>query len=81
VRTVEAMWAANIDDWGWVAHSIREAGDQVLALVEMTGRVRDSGVPVSRRLGIVASDIHGGVVGAIHADSTWDQALRAVGLE
>ena len=81
LRTVEAMWTANIDDWAWRVHDIREAGDRVVALSEMTGRTKRSGVPVSRRVGLVVSDIHDGLLGAVRVYSSWREALEAVGLE
>jgi hypothetical protein len=28
LRAVEAMWTANIDDWTWAVHDIREVGDE-----------------------------------------------------
>jgi ketosteroid isomerase-like protein len=81
LRAVEAMWAANIDDWAWALHDIREAGDRVVALSEMTGQIKGSGAPVSRRVGLVVSDIHDGLMGAVRVYSSWREALKAVGLE
>jgi len=79
MRTVEAEWAANFDDWRWAVHDIRDAGEQVVALVEMTGQVKGSGIPLSRPLGLVVSDIHDGTLGAIRAYPTWEEALKAAG--
>jgi ketosteroid isomerase-like protein len=81
LRTVEAMWAANIDDWAWALHCIREAGDRVVALSEMTGQIKGSGAPVSRRVGLVVSDIHDGLLGTVRVYSSWREALKAVELE
>jgi ketosteroid isomerase-like protein len=81
LRTVEAMWAASIDDWAWALDDIREAGDRVVALSEMTGHIKGSGAPVSRRVGLVVSDIHDGLLGAVRVYSSWREALKAVGLE
>jgi hypothetical protein len=53
LHTLEAMWAANIDDWAWVVHDSRGAGDRVVALAERTGRIKGSGVAISRRVGLV----------------------------
>jgi ketosteroid isomerase-like protein len=81
LRTVESMWAANIDDFAWSVHDIRDAGDRVVALSEMTGRIKSSGSPVSRRVGVVVSNIRDGLFGAIRVYSGWEQALKAAGLE
>jgi ketosteroid isomerase-like protein len=81
LRTVEAMWSANIDDFAWAVHDILDAGDRVVALTEMTGRIKGSGAPVSRRVGIVVSDIHDGLLGAVRVYSSWREALKAVRLE
>ena len=81
LRTADALWAANFDDFGWAVHNIRDAGDRVVALSEMTGRIKGSGVPISARAGLVVSDIHDGMLGAIRVYSSWAEALKAVGLE
>ncbi|HEY4428051.1 MAG TPA: nuclear transport factor 2 family protein [Solirubrobacteraceae bacterium] len=81
VRTLNGLFAENFDDWGWVVHEIRDAGDQVVALVEMTGRIKGSGVPVSTRQGIVASDFRAGTVADLRFFDSWEEALEAVGLE
>ena len=80
MRAVEREWAANFEDWRWAVTDIRDAGDRVVALVEMTGRIRGSGVPLSRPLGLVASDIHDGCLGTIRAYPSWEEALEAGGL-
>jgi len=81
MRAVEAEWAANFDDWRWEVHDIRDAGEQVVALVEMTGQVKGSDIPLSRPLGLVVSDIHDGTMGAIHAYPTWAEAVKAAGAQ
>jgi len=81
MRSVHAEWAANFDDWGWAVHDIRDAGERVVALVEMTGRVKRSGIELRRPLGLVVSNIHDGTMGAIRAYPGWEEALKAAGLD
>lgn len=81
MRAVQGEWAANFDNWGWAPQAIRDAGERVVVLAEMTGQVKGSGVPISRQLGLVVSDIHDGTMGTIRAYSSWAEALEAVGLE
>jgi ketosteroid isomerase-like protein len=81
VRTLDGLFAQNFDDWGWVVREIRDAGDQVVALVEMTGRIKGSGVPISMRQGMVASDFRGGTVADVRFFDSWHEALKAAGLD
>lgn len=77
----DALWAAEFDDFGWAVHDIRDAGERVVALSEMTGRIKGSGVRISAHAGLVVSDIHDRMLGAIRVYSSRDEALKAVGLE
>jgi ketosteroid isomerase-like protein len=81
VRRLDGLFAENFDDWGWVVHEIRDAGDQVVALVEMTGRIKDSDAPVHMVQGIVASDFRAGTVADLRFFNSWQEALEAAGLE
>jgi ketosteroid isomerase-like protein len=81
MRAVQGEWVANFDDWGWSAHEIRDAGEKVVVLAEMKGQVKGAGVPISRQVGLVVSDIHDGTMGTIHAYASWEEALEAAGLE
>jgi ketosteroid isomerase-like protein len=81
VRKLNNLWAENFEDYALEPHEIRDLGDRVLALYEMTGRIRDSDQTVHRPLGIVVSDFREGMVGAIRSFPSWHEALQAVGLE
>jgi hypothetical protein len=41
MRKSEAIWVDNFDDVAWEVHEMRDLGDRVLVLAEMTGRVKD----------------------------------------
>ena len=81
MRAVEAEWTVNFDDWRWSVHDIRDAGERVVALVEMTGCVKGSGIEMHRPLGLVASNIQDGTMGTIRAYPSWEEALKAAGLD
>ena len=58
----------------------RDLGEQVLALGCIRGRGNSSGVPVDAPMGIVW-DFRGPEVFRARSFLTWDEALKAVGLE
>jgi ketosteroid isomerase-like protein len=80
MRKLEASFADNFDAWGWEVHEIRDLGDRVVALVEMTGRIKGSGVAIRAPQGIVLSDFRGDQVGEVRFFGTWQEALKAVRL-
>jgi ketosteroid isomerase-like protein len=53
MRTLEAAFSENFDDFRYEIHDIRDAQERVVALIDMTGRIRHSGAEVSQRLGFV----------------------------
>jgi ketosteroid isomerase-like protein len=80
-RKLTAAFTENFDDWAWEVHEIRDAGDRVVVLTEMTGQIRDSGVPIRQQIGIVSSDFRDGTAHETRFFRTWQEALKAVGLE
>jgi len=79
-RKLVAAFTDNFDDWGWEVHEIRDAGTRVVSLTEMTGRIKETGVPISQAIGIVSSDFRDGLAGEVRFFLTWQQALKVVGL-
>ena len=59
---------------------IRDLGDKVVALGEISGIIRGSDVPVRQPMGIIAWDFRGGKIGGSRFFPSWEQALEAVGL-
>jgi ketosteroid isomerase-like protein len=70
----------SFDDWAFDAHELRDAGPSVVALAEVTGRIKGSDAPVSLPIGTVFSEFHNGTCGEVSFFITWQQALEAVGL-
>ena len=80
MRRLDAEFSDNFDDWGYEVEDVRDAGDRVVALSQMTGRIKDSGASVGQPIGLVVSDFRAGTFGEVRAFATWDEALEAVGL-
>jgi hypothetical protein len=59
--------------WGW--------SDQVVALADMIGRIKNSGTEVSQRLAFVLSGFRDRTFSEVCAFQSWPEALEAVGLE
>jgi ketosteroid isomerase-like protein len=80
LRRLYHAWTGNFDDWRWEVQEIQDVGSRVLSLVEMKGRMKDSGLPISEAWGVVASDFRDGTVGEVRLFRSQRQALEAVGL-
>jgi ketosteroid isomerase-like protein len=80
VRTLDAEFVENFDDWGWEVHDLRDAGDRIVALVEMKGTIKHSDVPIRFAQGIVAADFRGDTVGELRFFNSWREALGAAGV-
>ncbi|HEV3230256.1 MAG TPA: nuclear transport factor 2 family protein, partial [Solirubrobacteraceae bacterium] len=80
-RRLDAIFAASFEDYSLVVHEIRGVGEQVLALYEATGRIKDSGVPLRQPVGLVLSDFRDGAIGKVRSYFSWQEAREAVGVE
>ncbi len=81
LRRLVAGFTENFDGLGYEVEDVRAVDDRVVALVHMTGRIKDSGQPISQPLGLVVSDFRDGAFGEVRAYASWRDALSAVGLE
>src|ERR1700730_8021099 len=50
-RRLDAIFAENFEDYSLAVHEIRAVGEQVLALYEAIGRIRNSGFPLRQPVG------------------------------
>ena len=80
MRMLAAAFSENFDDFRYEVHDIRDAGDRVVALVDMTGRIKHSRAEVSQRLGFVISGFRDGTFREVRAFTSWSEALKAAGL-
>jgi ketosteroid isomerase-like protein len=80
MRRIQADFSENFDDFRFEVHDVRDAQDRVVALIDMTGRIKDSGAAVSQRLGFVVSGFRDGTFRDVRAFTSWHEALESVGL-
>jgi ketosteroid isomerase-like protein len=80
MRRLQAAFTENFDEFRFEVHDIRDAQDRVVALIDMTGRIKHSGANISQRLGFVVSGFRDGTFRDVRAFPSWHEALEAVGL-
>lgn len=80
LRKLSCQWTENFDAFGFHLYDLREAGDAVVALLEMTGRIKGSGVPIQQPLGAVHANFRDGLIGDTRYFLTWREALTTAGL-
>ena len=80
IREVMAGWTDSFDEYSASPVEIRDYGEKVVALGEMSGLIKDSDVPVRQPLGMVAWDFRDGKIGRASFFPSWEEALEAVGL-
>jgi hypothetical protein len=80
MRALDAEFSANFEGYGYEVQDLRDAEDRVVALVYMSGRIKNSGQSVSQPLGLVVEDFHDRTLGQVRAFPSWRDALKAVGL-
>jgi ketosteroid isomerase-like protein len=81
MRRLAASFSENFDDFRYEVHDIRDAQDRVVVLTDMIGRIKQSGAEVSQRLGFVVADFRAETFGEVRAFESWQEAVRAAGLE
>jgi ketosteroid isomerase-like protein len=81
MRRLSAAFSENFDDFRFEVSDICDVQDRVVALIHMTGRIKDSESPISQPIGLVVSDFHDEAFGEVRAFASWREALKAAGLE
>src|SRR5688572_21166023 len=79
LRKLAGQWTDYFDDFGFEVRDIREAGDAVVALLEMSGRVKGADVGMATQMGSV-TQVRGGLIAEIRYFSSWPATLEAAGL-
>ncbi len=80
LRALMAERTENFDDFELEVHEVREVGARVVALAELVGRIKGSGVPIRQPFGAVYWDFRNGQIGEGRNFLTWREALEAAGL-
>jgi ketosteroid isomerase-like protein len=80
-RKLIAQWDENFDDFGADVRELHDGGgDTVVALLELTGQTRGSGIPMRMQIGTVFSGFRDGRVARQRLMPSWEAALEAAGL-
>ena len=80
IRELMAGWNDSLDKFVIVAHEIRDLGDNVVALGEISGKIKGSDTPARQSMGSVSSDFRGDTIGRVKFFPSWKEALEAAGL-
>jgi hypothetical protein len=78
LRKLDRQWQEF--DVSFETQELRDAGDVVVALVEMTARTKGTSVPIRGPLGVVHADFRDDLIGETRYFATWQEALEAAGL-
>ena len=81
MRRLTTAFTENFDDLRFEVADIRAAQDRVVALIHMTGRIKGSESAIGQPMGLVVSDFRSSTFGEVRAFATWDEAVKAAGLE
>ena len=81
IRSLVAAFSENFDDFRYDVHDVRDAQDDVVALVDMIGPIKHSRSEVSRRLGFVVSGLRDGTFREGSCVSELARRPRSRGLE
>lgn len=79
-RKLTRQWTENFDEFGFEVADIRDGGGTVAALLSMTGRVKELGVPMAAEIGAVYSRFTDGMPSEVRFFGSWTEALEAAGV-
>jgi len=79
IREVMAGWSNSFDEFTVATTEVRECGEKVVWLGEISGRIKGSPVPVNQPMSSVAWDFRDGKIGRARFYPSWEEALEAVG--
>jgi hypothetical protein len=81
IRRLGAVWTSSVEDVALEIHDVRDLHERLLVLARLTGRAKDSHLPISQEFGAVNSHLRAdGRVGEVHFFLSWQEALEAAGL-
>ena len=81
LRKLTRQWTENFDDFGFDLHELRDGGDAVVALHELTGQTKGSAIPMKMQIGAVFSGFRDERIARQDLFSSWEAALEAAGLQ
>jgi hypothetical protein len=80
LRLIE-QWRETFDQITWDIERLIDIDPAVVALVTHRATIRGSGIELSQPLGLVAGGFSDGMVVEAHFFLTWEEALKAAGIE
>ena len=80
IRELMSGWTDSFDEFAVTTAEIRDHGDTLVWLGELSGTIRGSDVLVRQPMGALGSDIHGGKIGRVRFFPSWEEALEVAGL-
>jgi len=80
IRELMAGWTDSFEGFAVATQEVRDLGDRVLWLGEISGTIKGSQAPVTQPMGGVAWDFRGGKIGRSQFFPSWEEALEVVGL-
>jgi ketosteroid isomerase-like protein len=78
IRAVMGGWEESFDDYTVTTAELRDHGERVLWLGEVSGRIKGSDTLVSQPMGSIGWDFRDGRIGRASFFPSWDEALAAV---
>ena len=81
LRKLSRIWTDTFDDFRVEFDELQDHGSKVVALGTIGGLIKVTGAPLRQPVGVVYSGFRNGLIGEMHFFTTWQQALKAVGLE
>jgi ketosteroid isomerase-like protein len=80
LRKLSRQWTENFDNFGLDVRELRDVGDIVVALLEMTGQIPGAAERVRQPVGAVHCSRQNGLIAETRYFLSWREALEAAGL-
>jgi ketosteroid isomerase-like protein len=80
IREVMRGWSDSFDEYTITLAEVRDLGDKVVALGELSGLIRGSDAPVRQPIGSIVWDFRDGKIGKVRNFPSWEQTLEAARL-
>lgn len=77
IREMMAGWTDSFEDFAVTTDEVRDLGDMVLWLGEISGTIKGYNVPVHQPMGGIAWDFRDGKIGRARFFPSWEEALAA----
>ncbi|HTR19815.1 MAG TPA: nuclear transport factor 2 family protein [Gemmatimonadales bacterium] len=76
LRAAYDVWVSGFEDFGWDVHEIRELGDRVLVMADITGVARETGVAARLSTNLLV-EVRGDLIVEVHTFTDLERAVEA----